>query len=554
MPDQILKAARWYQKHGYSLIPIAENKTPLIKWQQYQKEKPSPEQIEEWWSGKFKGESIGIITGAISNLTVVDIDSKEGLKAIEEITPDSMVTPTANSPSGGEHRYFKHEEGISNAVKFLSDCDIRSEGGYIIAPPSSNGRGSYTWKPGLSIAETETCFLPEAYINALNNINTFNNREKVYAPPGSNLEDKRGQAASSGDKIEKGRRDDVLFRIANTLRKGGMNPEEILYYLTLIGTHACNPPYPLNDISTKVQSALQRSERQERGWIDEVRAVIVATSGDILTTNVHNWLDVRTRTEKQTINKCMTRLEKEGLLKRTGRRAGEYHIVNTNLQEVDWKNSKIEEVKITLPMGIHEAVKFVPSSIIMLSGVSNAGKTAFAMNIAYWNWKKINTMFFTSEIGGDEFNSRVVAHSDIPSWEGVRMFDGFEPNDLPDLLDPDGLNIIDYLEPPGGDYTQIAPVVTNIQHALNKGLAVICLQKKTNDPHGAGGQFVRNKSHLYCLLDPVDYPVCRLTLDKVKRPQYGYRNPGGLSVDYKVDEKNGVNIIPYGKFHFSKWR
>jgi len=309
----------------------------------------------------------------------------------------------------------------------------------------------------------------------------------------------------------------------------------------------------MKDISIKVRSVLQRSEKQERGWIDEVRAVIVGTSGDILTTNVHNWLQAGTRVEKQTINKCMTRLEREGLLKRTGRRAGEYHIVNTNLQEVDWKNSTIEEVKLTLPLGIHEAVKFVPSSIIMFSGVSNSGKTAFAMSIAYFNWNRMNTMYFTSEIGGDEFNSRVVAHSDIPSWDGIKMFDGFEPNDLPDLVDPDGLNIIDYLEPPGGDYTQIAPIVTNIQHALKKGLAVICLQKKKDDPHGAGGQFVKNKSHLYCLLDIINYPVCRLTIDKVKRAHHGYRNPGGQTVEYQIDQKNGVNVIPFGKFNFSRW-
>jgi len=170
----MLKSAIWYRKHrDFSVIPVGENKRSLIKWEKYQTEKPSIEQVQEWWSGKFKGANIGIVTGAISNLTVVDIDSKDGLAALEEITPESMLTPTASSPSGGEHRYFKYEEGIGNAVKFLSDCDIRSEGGYIIAPPSENGRGKYVWKEGLSIADIETCFLPKAYINALNNINTY---------------------------------------------------------------------------------------------------------------------------------------------------------------------------------------------------------------------------------------------------------------------------------------------------------------------------------------------------------------------------------------------
>ena len=165
----MLDAAIWYRKkRDFAVIPVSEDKTPLIKWQKYQTEKPSLEQVEEWWSGKFKGANIGIVTGAISNLTVVDIDSEQGREAIEEITPEAMLTPTASSPSGGEHRYFKYEEGIGNAVRFLSDCDVRSEGGYIIAPPSENGRGKYAWKEGLSIADIETAFLPEAYKKALN--------------------------------------------------------------------------------------------------------------------------------------------------------------------------------------------------------------------------------------------------------------------------------------------------------------------------------------------------------------------------------------------------
>ena len=140
--NRMLKSALWYrQNKKFSVIPVGEDKKPLIKWQKYQQEIPSSKQVQEWWSGKFRDKNIGIVTGQISNLTVVDIDSQSGLKAIEEITPDNMITPIATTPGGGEHRYFRYEPGISNAVRFLSDSDIRSEGGYIIAPPSEKGRG-----------------------------------------------------------------------------------------------------------------------------------------------------------------------------------------------------------------------------------------------------------------------------------------------------------------------------------------------------------------------------------------------------------------------------
>ena len=287
--------------------------------------------------------------------------------------------------------------------------------------------------------------------------------------------------------------------------------------------------------------------------MSEVKELIGASKGVIRASECHRELQGASKREKRAITQCLRRCEKEGLLKKTGRVAGEYRIVNTELQEIDWRNSNIEEVKLALPLGIHQCVKFVPSSVILIAGVTNAGKTAFAMSIAYLNWKHMPTMYFTSEIGGHEFKARVLSHSNIESWEGIKMFGGFESNELSDLIDPNALNIIDYLEPPAGDYTQIATVMTEIQRALKNGIAVICLQKKSGDEYGAGGQFIKNKPHLSLTLDPVDYPVCKATIRKAKAMQDGYRNPGGQSVEYKIDN-DGVSIIPCGKFHFSRWR
>ena len=57
--------------------------------------------ISAYHASRLTGYMIlGIVTGAISDLTVVDIDSDTGKSALEEITPDSMVAPTASSPSG----------------------------------------------------------------------------------------------------------------------------------------------------------------------------------------------------------------------------------------------------------------------------------------------------------------------------------------------------------------------------------------------------------------------------------------------------------------------
>ena len=52
--------------------------------------------------------------------------------------------------TGGRHIYFAHTPGLRNRVKVISDCDLRTSGGYVVAPPSTNGNGkSYRWYDGL---------------------------------------------------------------------------------------------------------------------------------------------------------------------------------------------------------------------------------------------------------------------------------------------------------------------------------------------------------------------------------------------------------------------
>jgi len=82
----LLEAALKYREESRSVILVSESKKPLVRWDSYRREKASPEQIKSWWQ-KWPGAGIGIITGAISGLTVIDIDSEDGLSAIEDLKP-----------------------------------------------------------------------------------------------------------------------------------------------------------------------------------------------------------------------------------------------------------------------------------------------------------------------------------------------------------------------------------------------------------------------------------------------------------------------------------
>ena len=76
-----LKAALYYrEKLNYSVIPVGPNKKPLVEWKEYQEILPSPGEIREWWL-KYPEANIGVVTGKVSNIVVVDIDSDDGMSA-----------------------------------------------------------------------------------------------------------------------------------------------------------------------------------------------------------------------------------------------------------------------------------------------------------------------------------------------------------------------------------------------------------------------------------------------------------------------------------------
>ncbi len=132
-----------YHVDGYNLLPIGPDKRPVIaSWKKYQTEAQSDELILEWFKNNDK--NIGIITGKISGITVVDIDTKDGQPQADAMLARFPTTYTVRTPSGGYHLYYQYAEGFTvsaNAYPNLPNVDIRSDSGYVGAPPSINANG-----------------------------------------------------------------------------------------------------------------------------------------------------------------------------------------------------------------------------------------------------------------------------------------------------------------------------------------------------------------------------------------------------------------------------
>ena len=102
MTSTRLKAAIEYQQMGFSVIPVRRNKRPYFEWREYQIEKASESQLRKWWE-QFPDANVAIITGEVSGIDVIDVDSPQGHEALCEHLHDRLFTPIARTPKGGWH-------------------------------------------------------------------------------------------------------------------------------------------------------------------------------------------------------------------------------------------------------------------------------------------------------------------------------------------------------------------------------------------------------------------------------------------------------------------
>jgi putative DNA primase/helicase len=130
---------------------------------------PDPEADRRWWQVADKNSdlrdwhpaaNIGVLTGEVSGIFVVDIDPKNGgterweeLVAANGGIPATLIIQTG---SGGRHYYFTWPGfRVGNYKPWGADSgiDIRGDGGQVVAPPSISVKGPYSYVETAAIAD-----------------------------------------------------------------------------------------------------------------------------------------------------------------------------------------------------------------------------------------------------------------------------------------------------------------------------------------------------------------------------------------------------------------
>ena len=249
MGTEILDAALEYLGLGFSVIPIrpGETKKPLLAWTEFQSRLPAEQEVEAWWL-KWPDANVGIITGKVSGIFVIDGDGEIGNRWISENLPKTAVYARTGRAEGGCHCFYRTPPGIivKNKVGWKPKVDIRGEGGYVVAAPSIHHTGrryELIMIEGFRGWEELAEFNPYATAGNLSSVDF-----KAVKLPGEEF----GPAA-------KGERNDTLAKILGKLFNAGVPARDAWEFV--VGWNRKNtPPMGEAEVKATFQSILNRHE------------------------------------------------------------------------------------------------------------------------------------------------------------------------------------------------------------------------------------------------------------------------------------------------------
>lgn len=205
----LAQAALSYARHAWAVFPLRPGGKEPLTPHGFKDATTDEAAIREWWS-RWPNANLGIATGSVSGLVVLDVDPRHGgdesLRDLEAHHGPLPDTVTALTGGGGEHRYFALPQGVTVRSRALAPgLELKAEGGYVVAPPSLHPSGRrYEWEVGRSPDELAPAPLPRWLL------------ELTYSEHGA----ERGRAYEPllrGEQVRQGLRHDAALSLAGLL-------------------------------------------------------------------------------------------------------------------------------------------------------------------------------------------------------------------------------------------------------------------------------------------------------------------------------------------------
>jgi hypothetical protein len=137
----LFSTAEAYLALGYSLIPLYGDRDPsrpkvaAVPWSAYQQAKPTLDQCQDWFLNRqFAG--LGIVTGTISHLAVLDFDTPDSFRDFQSRF-SALAETSIIQTRRGFHIYFRLPSNLRLASRKGGGVDLLAEGSYVVARPTT---------------------------------------------------------------------------------------------------------------------------------------------------------------------------------------------------------------------------------------------------------------------------------------------------------------------------------------------------------------------------------------------------------------------------------
>jgi len=279
--NPMLDAALLYAANGYCVFPgrIEGKQKKSYKSAEYSDGRKwgmtnNPDEIRADFADHLGRALIGVPTGSVNKLWVLDVDTREGghahngKEALDALIAEHGPLPEtlqARSPSKSLHYYWRLPEGIEipkSQSKIGLGLDVCGEGAMVFAPPSIRGDGAYEWINDLAAMVEAPNWLVKLAQEAAKKASTTTPATTTIEPPlhPTNraeiaLVDQFKCVASAAP----GERNDQLNKSAYLIGRlvgGGELPEQLAIDTLLKACEAFGTDDRAHDIST-IQSGLK---------------------------------------------------------------------------------------------------------------------------------------------------------------------------------------------------------------------------------------------------------------------------------------------------------
>jgi hypothetical protein len=252
------QAAMRYLARGWSVLPLrGGDKRPLVQWEKLQQQRADAAAAAQWFA-RWPDANVGIVTGEISNLIVLDVDPKHGgddsLAELERRFGKLPDTVEAETGGGGRHLYFAHPgDLVPNRAGLAQGIDLRGDGGYVVAPPSRHPSGQlYAWAPGRSPDESALAALPRWLLFAGRGFGGFGPRARRSLT---------GWRSLVREGVAEGERNSTVASLTGHLLWHGVDPEVALELMLAWNRLRCRPPLDDDEVARAVASIAKLHEK-----------------------------------------------------------------------------------------------------------------------------------------------------------------------------------------------------------------------------------------------------------------------------------------------------